>query len=66
MVRWLKYAIVWAIIVALLGTIASHFTGVHFWTAAIIAAAALVANGIFAEWEDRRPGGFYNPKDSEE
>lgn len=62
MTQWLKYGIAWLVIVGLSAEAASYFFDVGFWTAAIIAAVALIANGLFAEWEDRQPGGFYNPK----
>ena len=66
MIKRLKHLLLWLVLVALLGLVASYFFDVHFWTATAIAAVALVANGLFSEWEDRQPGGFYNPKDHDE
>ena len=48
-------------IVSALGAVARYAFGINFWAAALIAWLALIANGLFAEWEDRQPGGFYNP-----
>ena len=48
-------------IVGALGAIARYAFGINFWVAALIAALAMIANGLFAQWEDRQPGGFYNP-----
>jgi hypothetical protein len=58
--RWLKYALAWLIIVVLLGAVGNYFFHIGFWTAAIIAGLALVANGLVAEWENRQPGGWSN------
>lgn len=66
MIQWLKYAAVWLVIVIIFGTTASYLFDVSSWIAAAIVAFALIANGLFAEWEDRQPGGFYNPKGSDE
>ncbi len=48
-------------IVGGLGAIAHYAFGMNFWVAALILGLAMVANGLFAEWEDRQPGGFFNP-----
>ncbi len=48
-------------IVGALGAIAHYAFGINFWAAALIAGLAMIANGLFAEWEDRQPGGFDNP-----
>jgi hypothetical protein len=57
--------LIWLVIVAVLGAFAYYAFGINFWAAAIIAGLALIANGLLAEWEDRRPGGFYNPHGKE-
>jgi hypothetical protein len=62
----LKFAGVWLAIVCSIGAGASYFLDISFWTAALIVGVALIANGLFAEWEDRQPGGFYNPKDKDQ
>jgi hypothetical protein len=55
------FAVVWGL--AVLVALAMHyFGGVNLSVALAIVAVAWVANGLFAEWEDRRPGGFLNPK----
>ena len=55
---------IWIAIVAALGVFGSYALGIKFWVAAVIAGLALIANGLFAAWEDRRPGGFYDPHGS--
>ena len=52
---------IWLAIVAAFGAFARYAFGMNFWAAALIAALALIANGLFAKWEDRQPGGFYDP-----
>jgi hypothetical protein len=54
--------LIWLAIVGALGAFARYALAINFWAAAIIAGVALIANGLFAEWEDHRPGGFYNPR----
>ena len=59
--KLLMFAIVWGL--ALLVALAIHFLGgVDLWLAIVITAIAWIANGLIAELEDRRPGGFLNPK----
>jgi hypothetical protein len=53
--------LIWFAIVGVLGAFARYAFGINFWIAVLIAGLALIANGLFAEWEDWRPGGFYNP-----
>jgi hypothetical protein len=60
-----KLFLVWAAIVIIVAGAASYLIGIGFWPAAAIVAAALVINGIVAEFEDRRPGGFLNPRDDD-
>jgi len=55
--------LIWLVIVLLAGATGSFFFHVNFWVASVIAGLALIANGLLAEWEDHRPGGFYNPKE---
>ena len=54
--------LIWLVIVGSLGAFARYVFGINYWAAAVIAGIALIANGLFAEWEDRQPGGFYNPR----
>jgi hypothetical protein len=58
----LLYVAIWLLICVLVGSIATYFFRLNFWVAFVITAAALVLNGIFAEIEDRMPGGFLNPR----
>jgi hypothetical protein len=58
----LLYIVVWISICGLAGLVAAHFFGLSFWVTFSITAAALVLNGILAEIEDRRPGGFLGPR----
>ena len=39
-----------------------HFARMPWWGAISIVVIALVGNGLLAEWEDNREGGFNNPK----
>jgi hypothetical protein len=51
------YVLVWLAISLLAGLFASYFFKIGFWIAALIAGGALIANGLIAEWEDRRRNG---------
>ena len=44
------------------GAALNYFAGLNFWWSALIAAAALLVNGIVATVEDEQPGGFNHPK----
>jgi hypothetical protein len=39
---------------AVAGAAGSYFFNVSFWIASLIAGVSLIANGLIAEWEDRR------------
>jgi hypothetical protein len=39
------------------GAVGSYLFNVNFWVASLIAGFALIANGLIAEWEDRRRDG---------
>jgi hypothetical protein len=58
----LLYLVVWLSICGLSGLVAGIFFGLGFWVIFGITAGALLLNGIVAEIEDRRPGGFLNPR----
>ena len=58
----LLYLLVWLLICGLAGLVAAMFFGLSFWVIFGITAGALLLNGIVAEIEDRRPGGFLNPR----
>jgi hypothetical protein len=57
------YLIVWLAIGAVIGLAAQTWAHIPFWGGFTIALISLFINGIIAEIEDRRPGGFYNPKE---
>jgi hypothetical protein len=48
------YTFIWLAISLLAGVLGNYLFNVDFWTASLIAGLALVANGLIAEWEDRR------------
>jgi hypothetical protein len=58
----LLYLLVWFLICGLAGLVAAIVFGLSFWVIFGITAGALLLNGIVAEMEDRRPGGFLNPR----
>jgi archaellum biogenesis protein FlaJ (TadC family) len=38
-----------------------RWAGIPLWAAIVLVVAALFINGLIADIEDRRPGGFLNP-----
>jgi hypothetical protein len=58
----LLYTVAWLAICSAAGGIAAYGFQLSFWITFAITAAALVVNGFIAEWEDRMPGGFLNPR----
>jgi len=56
----IMFAVVWGIALAV--ALFMHFVGsVNIWLALAIVSVAWLANGVLAEWEDRRPGRFLTP-----
>jgi hypothetical protein len=53
MKRW-AYTLIWLAIALLAGAVGHHLFKVNFWVASMIAGLALIANGLIADWEDRR------------
>jgi hypothetical protein len=51
----------WLAVVALIGAGFSALSGIGFWWAFVIVAAAILINGWVATLEDDFPGGFNNP-----
>ena len=47
-------SVIWVVIVLLGGALGNYLFKVDFWIASLIAGLALIANGLIAEWEDRR------------
>jgi len=54
MMSKLKVILIWLSISIIAGVVGSQIFNVAFWLAAVIAGAALVVNGLIAEWEDRK------------
>jgi hypothetical protein len=52
---------VWLGVVALIGAGLAAVSGIAFWWAFLIVAAAILINGWVATLEDDLPGGFNNP-----
>jgi hypothetical protein len=48
-------------IIALIAAAIAAVLHVNFWLCFGVAVISVLANGVFAEWEDRRPRGFLNP-----
>jgi len=61
LIRISKCSLVFVAIVCVASYLLQHFSGLPLWGVAIIIALALLGNGLLAEWEDNRPGGFNNP-----
>lgn len=61
----LRYTLLWLIACAVVAGLLYWITGLPFAIGFLIVAIALILNGLLAEWEDRRPGGFYNPHDKD-
>lgn len=62
----LKLTVVSLLVCAAVGGLLSWLSGMPFWGGVLIAAAALLVNGLVAELEDRAPGGFLNPRNRDE
>ena len=50
----LFYTLIWLVISLLAGVAGNYFFNVNFWVSSLIAGLSLIANGLIAEWEDRR------------
>ena len=53
-----NHLVIWLAVVAVFGLVLSYISGLPYWSASAIIAAALIVTGIVAEIEDRSPGGF--------
>lgn len=62
----LKLTVVSLLVCAAVGGLLSWLSDMPFWGGVLIAAAALLVNGLVAELEDRAPGGFLNPRNRDE
>jgi hypothetical protein len=63
--RRLLYTVIWLLICSAAGLVAARFFNLNFWVTFAITAGALLLNGLVAEIEDRRSGGFLNPRKKE-
>jgi ribose/xylose/arabinose/galactoside ABC-type transport system permease subunit len=57
----LKYTAVGLAIAVIIGALISWFSSLPFWASFAIVVVSMVLNGVLAEYEDNRPGGFNNP-----
>ena len=48
------YVLIWLVVSLLVALVGQYFFKVNFWIASLIAGLALIANGLIADWEDRR------------
>ena len=48
------YTLIWLGMSLLTGLLGSRLFQIDFWLASLIAGLALLANGLLADWEDRR------------
>lgn len=55
-----RHLVIWLGVVAVVGVGLSYISGLPYWGASAIIAAALIIFGLVAEIEDRSPGGFLN------
>lgn len=53
MIDRLKYAVPGLAISLIAGALGHYFFGLEFWSATLIVAIAILANGLFAHWEDK-------------
>ena len=53
-----KHLVIWLGVVAVVGLGLSYISGLPYWGASAIIAAALIVTGLVAEIEDQSPGGF--------
>ena len=53
-----KHFVIWLGVVAVVGLGLSCTSGLPYWGASAIIAAALIVTGLVAEIEDQSPGGF--------
>ncbi len=62
----LKYAITGLAIAGVVAFIFTLFIEIPFWLVFGVVVFSMVVNGVIAEYEDNRPGGFNNPMSTEE
>ena len=61
----LRNTLTFAAICTAIGGLLYWIFDVPFIFGFLLVGLALVLNGLLAEWEDRQPGGFYNPHDKD-
>ncbi|WP_244072548.1 hypothetical protein [Nitrosomonas sp. PY1] len=52
--RKIIHILIWLVISLLTGAMSNYFFHLDFWLSSFIAGIALIANGLIAEWEDRK------------
>ncbi len=52
--RKITHILIWLVIALLAGAAGSYFLKLNFWWSSLVVGIALVVNGLFAEWEDRK------------
>ena len=60
-IRINKWNLVFIAVVSIASYLLHNYSGMPLWGAVLIVVVALIGNGLLAEWEDNRPGGFNNP-----
>jgi hypothetical protein len=56
-----RIAAVSVVLVATLSYLGDRFLGLPYWAALGGVVLAMIACGVLTEWEDDKPGGFFNP-----
>ncbi len=59
--KWILTLIIWGGL-AIVGVAASYLFALNLWAVLGIIAVTTIVNSVWAEIEDRLPGGFYNPR----
>ncbi len=49
-------------VASLIAALVSHFSRLNFWVCFGIVLLSMIINGLVAEYEDRKLGGFLNPR----
>ncbi len=60
--KWILTLIIWGGL-AIVGVVASYLFAVNLWVVMGVIAVTTVVNSVWAEIEDRLPGGFRNPRE---
>ena len=63
--RMKKLSLISIAVIFVIGYLLHYLSGMSLWISVLIVAAGVFVNGLIAEWEDNRPGGFNNPSSEE-